>query len=184
MRRRSTPVRAGLFTRVSAEDLDCANQLLVLRGMARERHFEITREYQITEPASEFRGSPDIAAVLHDARAGLFNRLLIWSFDRLTRQGPEHALRIDRAFRRCGVRIISYREPELAGLRGIGRSIFISHYATIAQEESRNISERTKAGMARAKAEGKHVGRPMGAKDKRPRRTEGYFLRYQKLRKQ
>jgi len=37
--------------------------------------------------------------------------------------------------------------------------------------ESQRRSERTKAGMARAKAQGKVLGRPKGAKDRRRRKN-------------
>jgi putative DNA-invertase from lambdoid prophage Rac len=37
----------------------------------------------------------------------------------------------------------------------------------VAQMESKRRSERTKAGMARARAAGKHVGRPKGSSDKK-----------------
>jgi len=49
----------------------------------------------------------------------------------------------------------------------------------VAKQESARRSERVRAGMARAKAEGKVIGaRKPGAKDKRPRRTDGYRARY------
>jgi DNA invertase Pin-like site-specific DNA recombinase len=39
----------------------------------------------------------------------------------------------------------------------------------VAEMESKRISERTKAGLARAKAQGAKIGRPKGRKDTRPR---------------
>jgi len=39
----------------------------------------------------------------------------------------------------------------------------------VAQQESKRISERTKAGLERARAAGKRIGRPQGSKDSRPR---------------
>ena len=40
----------------------------------------------------------------------------------------------------------------------------------VARMESQRRSERTKAGLERAKAQGKHLGRPPGSKDRRKRR--------------
>ena len=56
--------------------------------------------------------------------------------------------------------------------------LLVSITAWIAQMESRRLSERTKAGIERARAQGKVVGRPPGAKDKKARKKRGYYLRY------
>ena len=50
--------------------------------------------------------------------------------------------------------------------------------AAVAEFERDLIVERTKEGMARAKAEGKRIGRPPGKKDSKPRRVNGYYARY------
>ena len=50
--------------------------------------------------------------------------------------------------------------------------------AWVAEFESKRRSERTKAGLARAVSEGKQLGRPKGATDKRKRKRTGYLLRY------
>ncbi len=45
----------------------------------------------------------------------------------------------------------------------------------VARMESNRRSERTRAGLARAKNQGKRLGRPPGAKDKKKRSRRGYF---------
>ncbi len=45
----------------------------------------------------------------------------------------------------------------------------------VARMESQRRSERTKAGLARVKAQGKRLGRPSGSKDKRKRRRRQRF---------
>lgn len=52
----------------------------------------------------------------------------------------------------------------------------------VAKWESQRRSERTRAGLARARAEGKRIGRPPGSKDRRKRRQSGYFARWAKER--
>ena len=42
---------------------------------------------------------------------------------------------------------------------------------------SRNLSEKTKLGMERAREKGKQIGRPSGSKDKKQRSKKGYYLR-------
>ena len=54
-----------------------------------------------------------------------------------------------------------------------------SLYAWMAHAESERRSERTKAGLARRKAEGKPIGRLPGAKDKTPRKRSGYVARWE-----
>jgi len=60
-----------------------------------------------------------------------------------------------------GVMVVSIREGwvEEALRNEVIRPIIIAVFATLYELERRMISERTKAGMARAKASGKHVGR-------------------------
>lgn len=52
--------------------------------------------------------------------------------------------------------------------------------AWVAEFESRRRSERTLAGLARAIAEGKKIGRPNGSRNKKKRKLRGYLLRYAK----
>ncbi len=49
--------------------------------------------------------------------------------------------------------------------------------SAFAEFERSLISERTKEGLRRAKAQGKKPGRPKGSKDSKPRRKSGYILR-------
>ena len=83
---------------------------------------------------------------------------------------------VDR-FKYFGVKVISLQEPwtDMPGDMG---EILYAMAGWAARLESQRRSERTKAGLARARAAGKKLGRPKGAKDKHKRRTAGYFLRY------
>jgi DNA invertase Pin-like site-specific DNA recombinase len=54
----------------------------------------------------------------------------------------------------------SYTEPHLATDNELVRNILLALLASLAKVEAQKISERTKAGMARAKARGIKVGRP------------------------
>lgn len=80
----------------------------------------------------------------------------VWRYDRFARstQALVNAL---VEFRDLGVDFISYQE-NIDTTTAQGKMVF-AIMASIAEFESALISERVKAGMARAKAEGKHVGR-------------------------
>jgi len=59
-----------------------------------------------------------------------------------------------------GVGFHSYTEPHLATDNELVRNILLALLASLAKVEAQKISERTRAGMARAKAQGKRIGRP------------------------
>jgi DNA invertase Pin-like site-specific DNA recombinase len=54
----------------------------------------------------------------------------------------------------------SYTEPHLATDSELVRNILLALLSSLAKVEAQKISERTKAGMARAKAKGSRIGRP------------------------
>jgi DNA invertase Pin-like site-specific DNA recombinase len=60
----------------------------------------------------------------------------------------------------CGVGFHSYTEPHLATDNELVRDILLALLASLAKQEAKRMSERVRAGMARAKAQGKHLGRP------------------------
>jgi DNA invertase Pin-like site-specific DNA recombinase len=59
-----------------------------------------------------------------------------------------------------GVTFHSYTEPHLATDNELVRNILLALLSSLAKVEAQKISERTKAGMARAKAKGTRIGRP------------------------
>jgi DNA invertase Pin-like site-specific DNA recombinase len=82
--------------------------------------------------------------------------VLVWRYDRFARstQAFVHAL---QEFHSLGVDFISYQE-NMDTTTPQGELIF-TVLASIAQCESALMSERVKAGMARAKAQGKRISR-------------------------
>ena len=58
------------------------------------------------------------------------------------------------------------------------RKLLLGVLAAVAEFEKALMVERTKEGLARAKAQGKRLGRPPGSKDKRKRSRRGYLLRW------
>ena len=101
---------------------------------------------------------------------------MIWSLDRLNRQGIRATLNILEDFKTRGARVVSLQEPWLNGPPEMAE--FLAWVlAWAAHFESSRKSERVKAGMTRARESGKHVGRPAGSKDKKPRKRAGYYAR-------
>jgi resolvase-like protein len=65
----------------------------------------------------------------------------------------------------CGVGFHSFTEAHLATDSELVRNILLALLASPAKLEAKKISERTKAGMARARLKGKQIGRPTLSKE-------------------
>ena len=99
--------------------------------------------------------------------------------DRFSREGISNTLGYLEKLGNSGVALKSLQESWLdTSDQGMGK-LLIAIMSWVAQQERQRISERTKAGLIRAKADGKSLGRPSGAKDKGRRKKSGYLLRWQ-----
>jgi len=104
-----------------------------------------------------------------DARKRKFRVVLIWALDRLSREGSAAILGIVSKLSRHGVKVLSYQESWTEAPGELGELLF-AVAGWVARMESQRRSERTKAGLDRARLKGKKLGRPPGSKDKRKRR--------------
>lgn len=169
-------MRAAIYIRVSTTEQNYENQKPAIEKYAERRGFEIVAEY--AEEASAWRNGhqKELSRLLKDAGAGEFDVLLVWALDRLSREGALKILVLIKRLKDLGVKVISLSESWTEAPSEV-EDILYALMGWVAQSESRRISERTKAGIARKKAGGGLVGRKPGAKDKRKRKTEGYRLR-------
>ena len=154
---RAVPLkRAVLYMRVSTVDQHPESQLYDLRQMAAQRDCEIVQEY--TDKISGVRARrPGLDQLMHDAHRGRFDVLLVWSCDRIARS-TRHLLEVLDELNRLGVEFVSLRENLDSG-GPLGRAITII-IGAIAELERSLIVERVRAGMRRARLEGRHIGRP------------------------
>lgn len=149
--------RAAVYLRVSTRDQTLANQVPDLERILSARGFAIAGTYQDEESGVKRR--PELARLLEDARHHRFEVVLVWALDRLGRTMAEtvaHVVELDR----IGVRVISAREPFLDQPDPV-RSLLVSVFAWVAEQERRRLVERTNAGLARARAAGVRLGRPV-----------------------
>ncbi len=158
------PQRVALYARVSTLDKgqDPETQLRPLREYADRRGFETTGEY-IDTASGTTEDRTQYKLMLAAARKRIIDVVLVWRYDRFARstQALVNAL---KEFQSLGVDFISYQE-NIDTTTPTGELIF-HVMASLAQFESSLISERVRAGMARAKAQGKHVARPTLAESK------------------
>lgn len=147
--------RAAIYMRVSTLDQHPETQLHDLQAMARQRGFEIVREY--TDRISGTKGRrPGLDELLHDARHGRFDVVLVWAFDRIGRS-TRHFLEVLDEFNHLNLEFISFRENIDTG-GPLGRAMVVI-IGAIAELERNLIIERVRAGMRRARLEGRHIGR-------------------------
>lgn len=162
---------AALYLRVSTDDQNTDNQLLALSRWLETRDLKIAAVYQEKESAWKAGHQSELARLRADAkkRTRAFDYVVVWSLDRLSRQGALQSLLIVKAFEDIKVNVLSYQEQWLDTL-GSMKDVFIALLGWIAESESARRSERTKAGIARKRATGWKAGRPKGATDKRKRK--------------
>ena len=113
-------------------------------------------------------------------RNGSISGVAFWSLDRWGRTMTELILEMEE-FRDSGKQLISMREALDLGTAAGRLAAYI--IAAMANFERDRIQERTLLGLARAKAQGKILGRPKGKKDSKKRRKVGYYRRWEQKRK-
>jgi DNA invertase Pin-like site-specific DNA recombinase len=96
----------------------------------------------------------------NDAHKRKFDCVLFWALDRFTREGMVPTVMHLQQLANCGVSFHSYTEPHLSTDNELLRNILLAVMSSLAKVESQKIGERTRAGMARARAQGKRIGRP------------------------
>jgi DNA invertase Pin-like site-specific DNA recombinase len=147
--------RAGVYLRVSTDRQTVQNQLADLDRLVRARGYESVI-YEEVESAAKAR--PVLDCLLADARAGRITAVAVWALDRLHRSmvgAIQTVLELDR----LGVRVVSVREPWLDTDSPV-RPLLVAIFGWVAEQERTRLIERTKAGMSRARKEGKKIGRP------------------------
>ena len=156
-----TPTRkkAALYLRVSTEDQNLDNQRLQLEAMALARGLEIVAVYEETiSGAKDVRPAYD--RMMNDAHKAKWACLLVVALDRLGRsmmRTISAVLSLDKS----GVEIVSLREPWLDTGSGPIRELLLCIFSWVSAEERRVLIARTRAGLARCKAKGMRLGRPM-----------------------
>jgi DNA invertase Pin-like site-specific DNA recombinase len=148
--------RAVLYLRVSTLDQVPGTQRLDLVELARHRGFEIIQEYVDHGYSGARARRPGLDQLMADARRRKFDVLLVWAADRLARS-TRHFLEVLSELDHLGISFISYRE-QIDSSGPLGRAI-MTIVAAIAELERSLIIERVRAGMRRAKLEGRHIGR-------------------------
>ena len=147
--------RAAIYARVSTGDQHLETQLLDLREMAGQRGCEIVQEFTDIISGSKSR-RPGLDQLMADARRHRFDIVLVAAFDRIARN-VRHFLDVLDELNHLGIEFVSKRENiDTSG--PLGRAM-LTIVGAISELERSLIAERVRAGMRRAKLEGRRIGR-------------------------
>jgi DNA invertase Pin-like site-specific DNA recombinase len=154
--------RAALYLRVSTIDQTTANQERELHDVASRMRCEIVKVYK-DHGISGTKGRdkrPAFDALCRDATQRRFDLVMAWSVDRLGRSLQDligflsdlHSLGIDLFLHQQGLDTTTPSGKAMFQMLGV-----------FAEFERAMIAERVRAGLARARADGKQLGRPKTA---------------------
>jgi putative DNA-invertase from lambdoid prophage Rac len=149
-------VKVAIYTRVSTQDQTLENQIIPLKQYCERMGWE----YEIFQEKESTRKTRPIQWALYNRLLRKeFDGLVIYKFDRWARSTKELIEHIERLLEK-DVAIFSYSENIDLG-SSMGRAM-LTIMSAFAQLERDLIRERTLAGLARARAQGKKLGRPKG----------------------
>ena len=154
--RGSAARRVAIYARVSTGDQSCEPQLRDLRQYVTARGWEAV-EYVDQGVSGARDRRPGLDRLLAAVKARKADVVVVAAFDRFGRS-VRHLVETLDLFRHLGVEFVSLREQIDTG-SPLGQAVF-TIIAAIAQLERSLIAERVRAGLRRARAEGKRLGRP------------------------
>jgi len=170
--------KAVVYARVSTRGQNPENQLLALRRYAEARGLKIVQFYVDVGQSGGKASRPELDRLMMDARRRKFNVVLVARLDRLARSLKQLVMTLDE-LRELGISFTSLQEGfDTSTSTGI---LLFQVVGAIAEFERSLIRERIALGLERARAEGKTIGRPLGAQvdeqELRRLRSEGLSLR-------
>ncbi len=149
-------MKAALYARVSTFDQEPENQLAELRRYVDARGWT-AQEFIDKGISGAKHRRPALDALIKDAKRRRFDVVVCWRLDRLGRNLRHLILLIDE-LHALGVAFISLHEG-IDATTPAGR-LQLHVLGAIAEFERARIAERVRAGLARAKRQGRKLGRP------------------------
>ena len=156
----------ALYARVSTRDKgqDTENQLSQLRAFAATQGWTVVHEY-VDRATGKHSDREQFQRLFKDASQRKFDFVLFWSLDRFSREGVLETLNHLQRLAQYGVGYRSFTEQYLDSC-GMFKDAVLSILATIAKQERIRLSERTIAGLEKARKQGRIGGRPAVVADR------------------
>lgn len=150
--------RVAIYARVSTPQQHTDNQVRELNAWAERMHWQVVEIYVDHESGARSERA-SLRCAMAAAAARKFDRLLVWSLSRLTREGVAATFQYVQRLKAAGVELWSYTEEHFR-TAGPAGDLFLSIAAYIADQERIQHVQRVRAGLARAQAAGQQLGRP------------------------
>jgi DNA invertase Pin-like site-specific DNA recombinase len=148
---------AAIYARVSTQDQNHAMQLTEVRAFAARMGWNVV-EY--TEKMSSVKKRPVLDQLMRDAQLRQFDIVVVWKLDRFARslkQLMDNITLLDS----YGVRFLSMTQGIDTDKQNAAGRLMMQIFGAFAEFERSMIVDRVRSGMAEAKREGKHLGRPV-----------------------
>src|SRR3954467_9045462 len=149
------------YLRISTGSQDLANQKLAILDYARQKRFAVDRFVEAQASSRKGRDQRHIDELLGALAAG--DRLVVSELSRLGRSLGQ-VIRIVDELVKQKVRFVAIKEAiRFEGKQDMPTEVMIALFGLFAEVERDLISQRTKEGLAAARAKGRLLGRPKGA---------------------
>jgi DNA invertase Pin-like site-specific DNA recombinase len=168
-------MRVALYARTSTADKEQnpETQLLPMRDFVAAQEWTIAGEFVDQASATDLRARTAWRGLLDQAARRQIDLVLVWRIDRAFRSVLDAATTLER-LRTWGVGLRSYSEPWLDTTSPFGEALYYIT-AAYAQLERGILAERVRAGMERARRQGRRLGRPGGTQ------REGFGERWREI---
>jgi putative DNA-invertase from lambdoid prophage Rac len=153
----SIMTKVAIYIRVSTTKQNIENQKLQLISYCEKSGYEVFKIY--SDICGSFGKRKEYDNLFIDAHKKLFDGVIVWSLDRFSRSGITYTLQRLKELDNLGIWFHSYTEPYINSDNELTKDISIAMLSAFAKIEKEKISERTKAGLERAKKNGKKLGR-------------------------
>jgi len=157
-------MQVAVYARVSTADKgqDPETQLGELREYCKRRGWEIANVYVDIGVSGMKDSRPELDRMMADAKRRLIDAVVVYRYDRFSRS-MRHLVNSLAEFQALGVEFVSVHEGVDTSTPH-GKLVF-GIFASMAEFERNLIRERVLSGIARARRQGKHMGRPSAAVD-------------------
>jgi DNA invertase Pin-like site-specific DNA recombinase len=150
------------YLRVSTGSQDLSSQKLTVLDYARRERFAIDRFVEAQASSRKGRDERRVEELLGELAAG--DRLVVSELSRLGRSLGQVIQLVDELVKRK-VRFIAIKEAiRFEGKQDMQTKVMVALFGLFAEVERDLISERTKEGLASARAKGRLLGRPKGSR--------------------
>lgn len=152
-------MKAAIYARVSTLDQDCGIQVLELNAFCARADWTVFSTYIDDGYSGASRIRPAHLRLMADASMRLFDVVLVWKLDRFGRSVLDLLDQL-AALDRYHVRFLAVSQGIDTDLSNPAGRLQLNILAAVAEYERELISERVREGVAKAKREGRMLGRP------------------------